>query len=175
MIKIEIVADSAEEARKEMSVLIGTTIQSSAGRQTLGETQPVQEESKASEPEKPKATRQRATTPAPVETPVPVQSDPLSNSAPAPVQSDPLGASAPVADPLANSAPAADPLSTPAKQDTGITLQTVRDKIGTLGDKKQQVKDLVATYKQANGQPCEKPSDLQEKDFATILADLDYI
>lgn len=177
MIKIEITADSTQELQKELRQLLGAGEAPAAPAVTETTQAPAPEP----EPAKPARTRARKE-----ETPVipintadplgaaPVNADPL-GSAPAP-SADPLGTSAPVADPLA-SAPAAPTTAAPSApaQAGPISLQTIREKIGTLTDKKQQCKDLIATYKKADGTPCEKPSDLQESDYAAVYEDLDYI
>ena len=179
-ISVLIEADSIEEAKKDFAQLRETPFES------LAVATPVTGETSSPAPvEKPKT---RATRAATVETKkeeavvvpmntadplgaAPTAGDPLAGL-PTTTSADPLGTSAPVADPLA-SAPAETkaPVATPAT----ISLQTIREKIGTLTDKKQQCKDLIATYKKADGTPCEKPSDLQESDYAAVYEDLDYI
>ena len=185
-INIHIEADSVEEAREAFAQLgSGSAVITTATPSTVEAPAPVTE--------KPKTRSRAATAEKPAEAVVvPMNtSDPLASTA-APV-ADPLAAPAPVADPLASastpsadplaatSAPVADPLAsaapaqTAAPATTSITLQTIREKIGTLTDKKQQAKELIGTFKKADGTPCEKPSDIQEKDYEAVYNDLDYI
>lgn len=174
-ISITIEADSVDEAKKACGqLMINEHVYTLAPAETPA----------APKEEKPAAKTTKKAPAEPVAPPVtpPVVTvptgDPLS-STPAPV-SDPLSSTpaTPAADPLAATpaTPAADPLgaSAPA-QSASVTLATIREKIGTLTEKKQKVKDLVATYKKADGTPCEKPSDLQEKDYQDVLNDLDYV
>lgn len=170
-ISITIEADSVDEAKKACGqLMINEHVYTLAPAETPA----------APKEEKPaaKTTKKAAAEPVAPPTAVAPTGDPLS-STPAPV-SDPLSSTpaTPAADPLAATpaTPAADPLgaSAPA-QSASVTLATIREKIGTLTEKKQKVKDLVATYKKADGTPCEKPSDLQEKDYQDVLNDLDYV
>lgn len=128
----------------------------------------------------PVKTRQRATTKVePVVAPEPTPevtstADPLADQSPT-VTSDPLSTPVQTADPLASDPLGSTPASAPVAKDATITLQTVRDKIGTMTDKRAAVMDLVRTYKKADGQPAEKPGDLQEKDYADVLTALNLL
>ena len=182
-INISIEADSVEAAKEAFTQLGSGATVSAAPSGTV-------EATPAAPVEKPK-TRARATTPvqeavvipigdplaaAPAADPLAVSAqvaDPLAGATTTP-SADPLAASTPVADPLA-AAPAATSTPTPPAATGTIPLQTIRDKIGTLGDKKQKCKDLIATYKKADGSPCERPSDIQEKDYAAVYEVLDYV
>jgi len=174
-INVSIEANSVEEAQAAFAALAGNVVSTEGIKEAVVvQLEPVKEQEK--EPEKPKTSRSK-----PKEA---VQTDPLA-SAPAvqaePVASvDPLGtAPAPTADPLAAATPApSDPLAaatTPAA--TGeLTFEQVRAKIGQVAtNRRPEVMALVASYKKADGTPCERPSDLQEKDYAIIYADLDFV
>jgi hypothetical protein len=186
-INVSIEANSVEEAQAAFAALAGNSnLVPLSGETNLGSLKALTEEGllvygaaeaqplTTKEPEKPKNSRSK-----PKEA---VQADPLA-SAPAvqaePVASvDPLGA-APTTDPL-GVAPVvqSDPLaaSTPATATGDITFEQVRAKIGEVAThSRPKVMALVATYKKADGTPCERPSDLQEKDYAVIYADLDYV
>lgn len=180
-INVSIEANSVEEAQAAFAALAGNSnlaqLQAPYIKEfcTEGVTETIEVQPIVSkEPEKPRTSRSK-----PKET---VQADPLA-SAPA-VQAepvvDPLGAAPAVqADPLATSTPAvqADPLAATTPGATGdITFEQVRAKIGQVAtSRRPEVMALVATYKKADGTPCERPSDLQEKDYAVIFADLDYV
>lgn len=163
-INVSIEANSVEEAQAAFAALAGNAPVEAVVRTIEVSPEPVKEQ------EKPKASRNK-----PKET---VQADPLA-SAPA-VQADPLAATTPVnGDPLAASTPAVqtDPLAASTPAATGdITFEQVRAKIGEVAThSRPKVMALVATFKKADGTPCERPSDLQEKDYAVIYADLDYV
>jgi hypothetical protein len=171
-INVSIEANSVEEAQAAFAALAGNAVSTDAVKEAVVvQLEPVKEQEK--EPEKPKASRSK-----PKEA---VQADPLA-AAPA-VQAEPVVdplalTSAPSSEPLAASTPAvqADPLaaSTPAAGD--VTFEQVRAKIGEVAThSRPKVMALVATYKKADGTPCERPSDLQEKDYAVIYTDLDYV
>lgn len=108
-------------------------------------------------------------------TPAP-SADPLSGT-PAPPSNDPLtGTPAPSSDPLTGTPPPAVPVTTSATTNgTPITLQSVREKIGSLVDYKAQVKSVLSSFKKPDGTACEKPSDLQEKDYGFIMDELNAI
>lgn len=180
-INVSIEANSVEEAQAAFAALAGNAVSTEAIKEAVVvQLEPAKEPEK--EVEKPKASRSK-----PKEV---VQADPLA-AAPV-VQADPLGASTPEvqADPLA-AAPtsagdpmaglpvttSADPLATTTPAATGdITFEQVRAKIGQVAtSRRPEVMALVSTYKKADGTPCERPSDLQEKDYAVIFADLDYV
>jgi len=180
-INVSIEANSVEEAQAAFAALAGNAVSTEAIKEAVVvQLEPAKEPEK--EVEKPRTSRSK-----PKEA---VQADPLA-SAPA-VQADPLGASTPEvqADPLA-AAPtsagdpmaglpvttSADPLAATTPAATGdITFEQVRAKIGEVAThSRPKVMALVATYKKADGTPCERPSDLQEKDYAVIYADLDYV
>lgn len=191
-INISIESDSVEEAKQALWNLgSGTTVNLlPVGGEELKTPTPTPAPTPAPA-EKPKATRTKAAAAEPAKpeaTVVPLNADPLAANGPvtdplanAPVNTptaDPLAgnvAAAPVTDPLAATAPT--PTAPAATAQSGeVTLQTIREKIGAFGgDKKQQCKDLIATYKKADGSPCEKPSDIQEKDYVTVYDDLDYV
>lgn len=188
-IVITIEADSAEEAKQAMTQL-GGAAQGATVVNMSPEPQPPA-------PEKPKATRARAEKPAasemysqsnppantnpldaapaptgnPLETAAPTAGDPLAGQ-PTTVSSDPLGGT---------SAPATvNPLgAAPAQAATAptgeITLAMIREKIGQMTEKKQAAKDAIATFLKADGTPCEKPSDIQESDYAAVYEKLDWL
>lgn len=199
-INIHIEADSVEEAKNALAQLGGgTATLTTSSAPAVGET------SSPAQIEKPKTRGSKAATAEsakPEATVVPLNApaaDPLASS-PATGTADPLGVT-PAADPLATPsaqvsadplgapAPVSDPLATPAAvtpQTTAapattatpdkIDISAIRAKIGALGgEKKQQCKDLIATFKKADGTPCEKPSDLQEADYQAVYDDLDYV
>lgn len=179
-INVSIEANSVEEAQAAFAALAGNAVSTEAVNEAVVvQLEPVKEQEK--EPEKPRTSRSK-----PKEA---VQADPLA-STPA-VQADPLGASTPEvqADPLA-AAPtsagdpmaglpvttSADPLAASVPATGDITFEQVRAKIGEVAThSRPKVMALVATYKKADGTPCERPSDLQEKDYAVIYTDLDYV
>lgn len=171
-INVSIEANSVEEAQAAFAALAGNAPVEAVVRTIEVSPEPVKEQEKA------KTSRSK-----PKEA---VRADPLA-AAPAvqvePVASvDPLGASpAASTDPLAATAPVAavqaDPLAADTPAATGdITFEQVRAKIGEVAThSRPKVMALVATYKKADGTPCERPSDLQQKDYADIYADLDYV
>lgn len=175
---VNIEASSVEEAQAAFHQLAGLPSQNTVLTVSPDLAIPAPVEEKQPE-KKTRATKKEADplASAPAADPISPASDPL-----APTTGDPLSTPAPITtgDPLSAPATSADPLaSNPVTEmpvSIGeISLSDVRAKISTLGEKKQQVKDLVATYKKADGTACEKPSDLQEKDYADILNDLDFI
>lgn len=182
-VTINIEADSIEEAKSAMAQLGGGSAESPETmiRQLMADG------GVTVQADKPAATRKRATAPAIV------AADPLAGATPSGVdpanpQPDPLGA-APVvaADPLGatpaatGSVPPQDPLgatpaAAPVAKPTGeITLQMIREKIGNMTEKKQAAKDAIATFLKVDGTPCEKPSDIQEADFAKVYEKLDWL
>lgn len=193
-IVINIEADSVEEA-KEACQKLGAPI---TGVYTVTGTEAklhIEELTKQghfgdTSPEKtlePAKTRTRATTkvetpavvpvPTPEVTPTPNPLDTPTVDVLATPASTPHPLDSPSVNPLDTPAPAVDILTTPTPvaKDTTITLQTVRDKIGTMTDKRAAVMDLVRTYKKADGQPAEKPGELQEKDYADVLVALNLL
>lgn len=174
-INVSIEANSVEEAQAAFAALSGGGQIIAATTESFAVSpEPAKEPEK--EVEKPRASRNRpketvladplASAPAVRAEPV-ASVDPLALTA-APTSVDPLGATpVVVSDPLAASTPAA----------TGdITFEQVRAKIGEVAThSRPKVMALVATFKKADGTPCERPSDLQEKDYAVIYADLDYV
>lgn len=178
-INVSIEANSVEEAQAAFAALSGGGQIIAATTESFAVSpEPIKEPEK--EVEKPKTSRRK-----PKEV---VQVDPLA-SAPA-VQVDPLGAAPVNGDPLAAAltsagdpmaglpvTTSADPLAATTAPATGdITFEQVRAKIGEVAThSRPKVMALVATYKKADGTPCERPSDLQQKDYADIYADLDYV
>jgi hypothetical protein len=180
-INVSIEANSVEEAQAAFAALAGNAVSTEAIKEAVVvQLEPAKEPEK--EVEKPKASRSK-----PKEA---VQADPL-GATPA-VQAEPVASADPLAgttspaahtgnavvvDPLgATPAVQADPLATTAPATGDITFEQVRAKIGEVAThSRPKVMALVATYKKADGTPCERPSDLQENDYAVIYTDLDYV
>lgn len=184
MIKIEITAETAELARKEMLDLIG-------GDPTIALANEINKEAAETAAQITTQPEVKPKTRAPKEK-APVKEEPTAGDIAMLVErttpiTDPLATPASAADPLSNGASVVpDPLATTpvtrvvtapltSSTDKAITLQTIREKIGTLTNNKQAVKDLVATYKKADGTACEKPSDIQEKDYEVLYDELNTI
>lgn len=161
-IVFNIEAESVEDLKKELETAL-------AGfGATPTQTKPVEDEPK---PRRSRTTAKEEAVPSVVaetpiaETPAPVvKADPLAGT-PAPV--DPL-ATAPVvnADPLA---------AAPAVKQSEVSLATIREKIGSMPEKRQQIKDLIASYKKTDGTPCDRPGDVREEDYADLMDALDFI
>lgn len=161
-IVFNIEAESVEDLKKELeTALAGFGAPST-------QTKPAEDEPK---PRKSKTTAKEEAVPAVVaETPI--------AETPAPVvKADPLAATPAPADPLAT-APVvnADPLAAaPAVNQSEVSLATIREKIGSMPEKRQQIKDLIASYKKADGTPCDRPGDVREEDYADLMDALDFI
>lgn len=163
-IVFNIEAESVEDLKKELETAL-------AGfGSTPTQTKPVEDEPK---PRRSKTTAKEEAVPAVVaETPAPVVSDPLAAATPIPaVATDPLTATP--AAPVVN----ADPLAAapPAVKQSEVSLATIREKIGSMPEKRQQIKDLIASYKKADGTPCDRPGDVREEDYADLMDALDFI
>jgi hypothetical protein len=181
-INVSIEANSVEEAQAAFAVLLAggapaepivTTLQISPEPEPVKE----QEKPKASRTKPKEAVQADPLASAPVAEPVTSTPavDPLALT-PAPT-ADPLAdtiTTAPTADPLADTITTADPLQSTGSTD--VTFETLRAKIGKIAETDRvKVVALIQTFKKADGTPCERPSDLQEKDYATVYTDLDYI
>lgn len=153
-IVFNIEAESVEDLKKELETAL-------AGfGSTPSQTKPVEDEPK------PRRSKTTVKEEAPIaETPAPVVADPL--AAATPVTADPLATATVVnADPLAVA---------PAVKQSEVSLATIREKIGSMPEKRQQIKDLIASYKKADGTPCDRPGDVREEDYADLMDALDFI
>ena len=171
-IVFNIEAESVEDLKKELETAL-------AGFGTPPtQTKPAEDEPK---PRKSRTTaKEEAVPPVVAETPIaetPIAETPIAET-PAPVvKADPLAATPAPADPLATSPVVnADPLAAaPAVKQSEVSLATIREKIGSMPEKRQQIKDLIASYKKADGAPCDRPGDVREEDYADLMDALDFI
>lgn len=191
MIKIKISADTAEELRQSLIVLIGENrgaeVRDNRIETPGGHYIPINQEIKEPEPapvEQPKtrarAPKEKAAEPimrvldagdplAPVTT-----GTPLPEVTPEVKTGDPL-AQLPVA---TSSDPLAGGSQTNGVAEPGVlTLEMIRHKVAkaALNNNKQAVKDLIKTYVTAEGKPCEITTEIPEKDWADYYAKLDLI
>lgn len=191
-IEVKITANSKEEWEEAVSILIaGVPVTDKLNVTTYTHPELVPE---TATPEKKTRSKAKAIEESPVqEEPArvvtPSVADPLAATPQTVV--DPLAASPVVqiaVDPLAvtpqpaqvsvtpQPAPvAATPQPTQAAQPAEITLATIREKIGTMADKREKVKDLMTKYQKADGNTCERPPDLQPKDYASFYEALEWL